>query len=496
MSDCIPYEQIISTTSNQPSQCLVHPSLWKDYRLTSFGVYDVRYPTSVGSHGSDAVHVDPDYSAAYLLLHFDYCGKKSNINSSNVPRRITGHGMTFCLGKGNEVIIKCIESQFEFIKNLSFFDITNNILEFSRKLSCHPQFRWLGPEKGVIHLSCCAYMNAIFDLWSFIYNKPFWKFISDMSAKEMSKIIDLQYITDILNHDELIKTLELKFSQNKKLKQIKWLFKNGYPLYTTAAGWLGYSDDQVRKLCRKYLSEGFNAFKMKVGKELSDDMRRARIIRSEIGENRKLMTDSNQKWDVNEAISWMTNMKKYNIYWIEEPTHADDILGHLAIKKGLQKRNTGIGVASGEHCHNKTMFKQFIQCGALDFLQLDTGRLNGAPEWLSVLCMADKYNIPVCPHAGGVGLNEMVRHWIMIDFICISQTVDGRMCEYAQHLDEHFIEGALHKNGRYYPPMYPGYCRMKWSSIKDYQFPNGKIWKEKLQKKEKADAPLPTLSKL
>eukprot|EP01084_Bolivina_argentea_P294788 507346_1 len=451
----------------------INPSTFDQYILKYIEIYDVRYPTSDFSHGSDAVHVDPDYSAAYILLKF--------VNKNN-NSQIVGHGMTFTLGKGTEIVCACIQSMFPFVRGISFGEIVSNPLAFSRILSNHPQMRWLGPEKGVMHLASAAFNNAIFDLWSWCYNKPLWKFLTDMNVDELvDKCVDFKYLTDVLNAPQIKR--ELKQNQLTKQKKIDFLNYNGYPLYVTAAGWLGYSDEKVRFLCKKYLKLGFRAFKMKVGRNVQDDIRRARIMRESIGDNCLLMMDSNQVWDISTAIEWMKQLAFVKPYWIEEPTSPDDIIGHKTIKDELNKLN--IGVATGEMCQNKVMFKQLLQAKAVNFAQPDTARLNSVPEILAVLIMCKQFDIPAVFHAGGVGLNEMVRHYIMFDYVMITGTLKNRICEYAQHLKQHFEEECEHQNGKYYPPTQPGFIRMKMSSIREYQFPNGAVWRNKLMKLNK-----------
>jgi len=455
----------------------VDPDTFDQYILDDCEIFDVRYPTSDGMHGSDAVHVDPDYSAAYILLKFHH-------RSDTMVVPLVGHGMTFTLGRGNEVVCACLQSLFALVKGLSFGDITRDPLTFSRRITNDAQMRWLGPEKGVLHLACAAINNAVWDLWSWCHNQPLWKFVVDMDVDFLvDKCIDLKYVTDVLNVADI--KLKLKQNQLRKQQRIDFLHYNGYPLYVTAAGWLGYSDETIRSLCRKYLAQGFRAFKMKTGRSVDDDMRRAKIMREAIGDDCVLMMDSNAVWDVATAISWMKQLSFARPYFIEEPTCPDDVLGHAEIAKELNK--IGIKVATGETCQNKVMFKQLLQSKAVNVAQPDTARLNSVPEILAVLLLCDAFETPAIFHAGGVGLNEMVRHYIMLDYVMITGTLKDRMCEYAQHLAQHFEEECEHENGKYYPPKSAGFIRMKMSSIKEYQFPNGPVWRNKLQKLCKQD---------
>lgn len=464
----------------------VHPREFGDYILSSISTYDVRFPTSDFLHGSDAVHKNPDYSCPYILLKFT-----SKVNN----KCIVGHGLSFTLGRGNEIILACIESMFELIHGLSLKQITDNPLKFSRLLTCDSQMRWIGPEKGVVQLAACAINNAIFDLWSWCSNKPLWKFLSEMDISQLIfKCADFQYLMDMFNYDLETNVIQpLKQNQLQMKEKMQTLFKIGYPLYVTGAGWLGYSDERIRGLCQSYMDEGFNAFKMKVGKDINDDIRRAEIIRKVIGypnanagqkqTGNILMMDSNQVWEVSQAIAWMKKLARFEPYWIEEPTSADDILGHKTIANALNP--LGIRVATGEVMQNRVIWKQFLQTQALQIAQLDSTRVNSVLEILPIMIMCKKFNIPVCFHAGGVGLNEMVRHYIMFDYALISQNMDGRFCEYAQHLSEHFQEECVHKKGRYYPPVQPGFVRLKMSSVKEFLYPCGPVWMNKLRKDRK-----------
>lgn len=429
--------------------------------ITDIVVKDVRFPTSRSMDGSDAMNPDPDYSAAYVIIKTDS------------PDGLEGHGLTFTIGRGNELCVAAIESLAPLVLGKTLESFTQNMGEFWKMITGDSQLRWLGPEKGVIHLATGAVVNAVWDLYAKVEGKPLWKLLADMSPEELISCIDFTYITDAVTPEEGLALL--KKNESSKQERIQYLKANGYPAYTTSAGWLGYSDDKMRRLCQEAKVEGFKHIKIKVGSDLKDDMRRAGIIREEIGEDLKLMMDANQKWDVDEAISCMAELKKFNPWWIEEPTSPDDILGHARIAKAVAP----IKVATGEHCQNRVMFKQLMQAGAIEVCQIDSCRVGGVNEILAILLMAAKFEIPVCPHAGGVGLCEYVQHLSMFDFIAVSGSLEDRIIEYVDHLHEHFFDPVVIKNGAYMPPSMAGYSiTMKPKSLADYSFPNGLVWEE------------------
>ena len=427
-------------------------------------VKDIRFPTSKSLDGSDAMNPDPDYSAAYVILKTDKDG-------------LEGHGLTFTIGRGNEICVQAIEALSYLIKGKSLKSFTQNMGDFWKMITGDSQLRWLGPEKGVIHLATAALVNAVWDLYAKAEKKPLWKLIADMSPEELVRCIDFTYITDAISPEEALGLLKEK--ETTKKERTDYLLKNGYPAYTTSAGWLGYSDEKMRNLCREAKVHGFKHMKMKVGSDLNDDMRRAAIIREEIGEDLQLMMDANQKWDVDEAIENMEHLKKFNPYWIEEPTSPDDILGHARIAKAIRP----IKVATGEHCQNRVIFKQLMQAGAMDICQIDSCRVGGVNEILAILLMAAKFKVPVCPHAGGVGLCEYVQHLSMIDFIAFSGTLDDRIIEFVDHLHEHFVDPVKIRNGAYMVPNMPGYSiTMKDVSMDTYSYPNGSYWSSEKKK--------------
>lgn len=423
-------------------------------------VKDIRFPTSRTLDGSDAMNPDPDYSAAYLIIKTNKAG-------------LEGHGLTFTIGRGNELCCAAIEILAGKLIGLTIEDIAADMSGFWSGITGDSQLRWLGPEKGVIHLATGAVVNAVWDLYAKMEKKPLWQLLCEMSPEEIAGCIDFSYISDVLTPEEAIKILQEKSGGKKE--RIDTLLRDGYPAYTTSAGWLGYSDDKIKRLSREAVEEGFTHVKMKVGSNLDDDKRRAGIIRKEIGDERFLMMDANQKWDVDEAITNMKELSQFNPLWIEEPTSPDDILGHARIAREI----VPVKVATGEHCHNRVMFKQFLQAGAMNYCQIDSCRVGGVNELLAIILMASKFGVPVCPHAGGVGLCEYVQHLSMFDFVSVSGTMENRVIEYVDHLHEHFLYPVIIKNGRYMPPSEPGYSiDMKPESLQDYAFPEGKIWKE------------------
>lgn len=406
---------------------------------------------------------DPDYSAAYVVLSTDH------------PASLEGHGLAFTIGRGNELCVHAIELLRELVVGETVENIQSSWVDFWRRLTGEGQLRWLGPEKGVIHLATAAVVNAIWDLEAKIANKPLWRYLSDMPVEQLVDVIDFRYLSDVLSREEALSMLALE--RASRADRIQWIVENSYPAYTTSVGWLGYSDEKIRGLCREALGQGWTRFKMKVGRSLEDDCRRARIIRGEIGWDCELMMDANQIWDVGEAIDAMKTLAEYRPLWIEEPTSPDDILGHRRIAEAIAP----IGVASGEHCHNRVMFKQLLQASALAFCQIDSCRLGGVNEVLAVILMAKKFGVPVCPHAGGVGLCEHVQHLSIFDFVCVSGETDGRMTEYVDHLHEHFVDPVRVRRGAYLAPEAPGYSTaMKLQTREKYRYPDGEIWRELL----------------
>jgi len=422
---------------------------------------DVRFPTSRQLDGSDAMNPDPDYSAAYAILKTDD------------PDGTEGHGLTFTIGRGNELCVAAIRALSPLVVGRTLESFTQDMGAFWRHITGDSQLRWVGPEKGIIHLATAAIVNAVWDLWAKIERKPLWKLLADMMPRQLVSCIDFRYITDAITPDEAIAILNE--NEPTKAQRNTELRRHGYPAYATSAGWLGYGDEKLRRLCGEALEQGFTHLKIKVGRDLNDDLRRAKIIRQEIGYDRKLLMDANQWWDVGRAIEHMQALAPFRPWWIEEPTSPDDVLGHAAIAKALNP--LGIGIATGEHCQNRIIFKQLMQSGAIQFCNLDACRLGGVNEALAVYLMAKKFNIPVCPHAGGVGLCEYVQHLNIWDYLACSASLEDRVIEYVDHLHEHFLDPVRMKDGRYLPPESPGFSiTMNPQSLRDYAYPAGKIW--------------------
>ena len=421
---------------------------------------DIRFPTSRSLDGSDAMNVDPDYSAAYVILRTDS------------PGGLEGHGLTFTIGRGNDLCCRAIEMIGSRLIGRTLSSLISGSHTLWELVTGDSQYRWLGPEKGIIHLATAAVVNAVWDLYAKAENKPLWKLLVDLPSEEIVAAVPFSYITDALKPAEALEIL--KRHEATRAERETELRDQGFPAYTTSAGWLGYTDERIRELVREAIAAGWSEFKMKVGRNLEDDLRRAALIREEIGWDRTLMLDANQVWDVPQAIEWMKELARFKPLWIEEPTHPDDVMGHAAIARAIAP----IGVASGEHCQNRVMFKQFLAAGALSFCQIDSCRLGGVNEVLAVLLLAAKFDVPVCPHAGGVGLCEYVQHLSAFDYIAVSGSLKGRRIEFVDHLHEHFIDPVVIRNGHYRLPIAPGYSiTMKPASLEQYAYPNGDAWR-------------------
>ncbi|HWE03611.1 MAG TPA: L-fuconate dehydratase [Tepidisphaeraceae bacterium] len=429
--------------------------------ITNVVIRDIRFPTSSMLDGSDAMNPDPDYSAAYVVLETDH------------PRKLSGHGLTFTIGRGNEICACAIHALAPLLIGRTLESFTADLGAFWRYITGDSQLRWIGPEKGAIHLATAAVVNAVWDLYAKVEGKPLWKLLADMPAERLVSCIDFRYITDALSPQEAVEIL--KTNEATKSRREADMLLDGYPAYTTSAGWLGYSDEKLRRLCAQACADGFTHLKIKVGRDLQDDLRRCAIIRESIGYNRKLMVDANQVWEVDQAIAHMRKLAPFKPWWIEEPTSPDDVLGHAKIARALEP--FGIGVATGEHCQNRIIFKQLFQSNAIQFCNLDSCRLGGVNECLAVYLMAKKFAVPVCPHAGGVGLCEYVQHLSIWDYISCSASLENRVVEYVDHLHEHFLDPVRIENGRYIPPSMPGYSiEIKPQSLADFAFPSGKAW--------------------
>ena len=426
-------------------------------KITSLEALDIRFPTSRWLDGSDAMNPDPDYSAAYVILRTDADDHE-------------GHGFTFTIGRGNDICVAAINAMKPLLIGRSLDDICADMGVFWRSLAGDSQLRWLGPEKGVVHLALAAVVNAVWDLWAKRAGKPLWRLIADMTPEEIVRLIDFRHITDALTPGEARDIVAKAQAGQGPMRDL--LLAKGYPAYTTSAGWLGYPDDKIRALCAQAVAEGWNAIKMKVGRDRADDVRRCAIVRDAIGD-RLLMVDANQVWEVGEAIEHVRALQPFAPYWIEEPTSPDDILGHATIKKGVAP----VRVATGEHGSNRIMFKQFLQADALDVVQFDCCRLGGVNEALAVFLLAAKFGKPVCQHAGGVGLCEVGQHLAFVDALCISGALDQRMLEHSGHLHEHFIDPIRIAKGRYLAPERAGFStQMQPGSLEAYEFPTGSGW--------------------
>jgi L-fuconate dehydratase len=418
---------------------------------------DIRFPTSLDLSGSDAMNEAPDYSAAYVVLETD--------------SGLEGHGFTFTIGRGNELCVAAIRALAPLVEGRTLESFTRDMGAFWRHVTGDSQLRWVGPEKGVIHLATAAIVNAVWDLYAKAEHKPLWRLLSDMSPEELTSCIDFRYITDAITREEALEILR----RNEKTKPDREaeMLEDGFPAYTTSAGWLGYSDERLRSLVREAVGKGWTHFKMKVGGDIEDDVRRAALIRDEIGPDRRLMMDANQVWDVGQAIENMERLKRFDPWWIEEPTSPDDVLGHARIAEAVSP----VGVATGEHCQNRVLFKQLLQADAISFCQIDACRLGGVNEVIAVLLMAAKVGVPVCPHAGGVGLCEYVQHLSIFDYIAVGASLEDRILEYVDHLHEHFVDPVEIQAGRYVPPQTPGYsAEMKPESLNEFAFPSGNAW--------------------
>ncbi len=426
--------------------------------ITACDVVDLRFPTSDEAHGSDAMHTDPDYSAAYVTL------------ATNRPD-LVGHGLTFTLGRGTDLCVAAVRALADQIVGRTLGELVGDFSGTWRRVTNDTQMRWLGPEKGVVHLAAAALLNAVWDLWARAEGKPLWKLVCDLTPRQLVDCIDFRYLDNALTSDEALQIVQA--NEATKPEREAQMLESGFPAYTTSAGWLGYSDDRIRQLCRAALAEGWGHFKLKVGANLEDDRRRAAIIREEIGPDRRLMVDANQRWEVAEAIEWVRALAEYDLWWVEEPTSPDDVVGHAEIASAIAP----IGVATGEQCQNRVVFKQLLQMRAVSFCQIDSCRLGSVNEVLAVLLLAKKFGVPVCPHAGGVGLCEYVSHLIMIDFIRVGASLENRVAEYVDHLHEHFVHPTVVRGGRYLPPSCPGYsAEIHSSTLDQYRYPDGPVW--------------------
>ena len=428
-------------------------------RITGLRTADVRFPTSRQLAGSDAVHVDPDYSAAYVVLETD------------AGDGLQGHGFAFTCGRGNEVQIAAIRALAPLVVGLDLEAVLADTAGFFRRLAYDSQLRWLGPEKGVIHMATAAIVNAVWDLWAKREGKPLWKLLADMSPEEIVALVDFHHIRDAITPEEALALLRAQ--EPGRAEREEALLRAGLPAYTTSPGWLGYSDETLRALTEEAVAQGFTHIKLKVGADLEHDARRCAIARAAMGPERRLMVDANQVWDVPEAIAWVRALAPYDIHWIEEPTSPDDIAGHAAIARAVAP----VRVATGEHVHNRVMFKQFLRSGAMGVCQIDACRLGGVNEVVAVLLLAAQQGVPVCPHAGGVGLCELVQHLAAFDHVAVGGASADRVVEFVDHLHEHFVDPCVIRDAHYVTPSAPGYSsEMRPSSLAEFAFPDGPVW--------------------
>jgi L-fuconate dehydratase len=428
-------------------------------RFAAFDVIDVRFPTSRQLDGSDAMNPDPDYSAAYVIVRTTAGGE--------------GHGFVFTIGRGTEVAAAAIRAVEKLVIGLNVSDVLADMGALWRRLVYDSQLRWLGPEKGVVHMAIGAVVNAIWDLYARREGKPLWKLLADLSPAQIVDLIDFRHIGDVLSPDEALDILTR--GRAGRSERERHLLERGYPAYTTSAGWLGYADDKVTRLAREAVDDGFTHLKLKVGLDIEDDVRRVKMVRALVGPDVTLSVDANQRWEVAEAIQNLSALASSDLYWIEEPTSPDDVLGHRQIAEAVHP----VRVATGEHVANRVIFKQLLASGAIAVCQIDACRVAGVNENLVVLLLAAKFGVPVCPHAGGVGLCEVVQHLAMLDYVAVSGSMDGRWIEYVDHLHEHFVDPVRIQRGRYLAPLRPGAgAAMRAATLRDFRFPDGPVWTE------------------
>src|SRR3954454_7525088 len=428
-------------------------------RFTALATQDVRFPTSQHLDGSDAMNPAPDYSAAYVII------------STDAEDRLEGHGFVFTTGRGNDVQTEAIRALAGWIVGRDVEDTLQHLGDLGRELVAEPQLRWLGPEKGVIHMATGAVLNALWDLRAKREGKPLWELLAALSPEEIVDLVDFRYLSDALTPDQALAIL--RAAEPGRARRADLLREEGYPAYTTSPGWLGYDDAKLERLAKEAVQDGFRMIKLKVGRDVEEDVRRMGIARACVGPDVDICVDANQRWEVSEAIDWMRKLAEFRPLWIEEPTSPDDILGHAKIRDGVAP----VLVATGEHIANRIVFKQMLAAGSLDILQLDATRVGGVNENIAILLLAAKFGVPVCPHAGGVGLCELVRHLSMFDLVAVSGSTDGRFIEYVDHLHEHFLDPAVLEHAHYVAPTMPGFSsQMHPSTLEDYQFPDGRVW--------------------
>ncbi|MFC8422860.1 enolase C-terminal domain-like protein [Streptomyces sp. NPDC057236] len=428
-------------------------------RITAVDTYDVRFPTSRELDGSDAMNPDPDYSAAYVVLRTDAADGHE------------GHGFAFTIGRGNDVQVAAIRALRGHLVGRSADELCADPSLLNRDLTGDSQLRWLGPEKGVMHMAIGAVVNALWDLAAKRAEQPLWRLLAEADPAWLVRQIDFRYLTDALTPEEALALLCR--GREGAEERTALLLERGYPAYTTSPGWLGYDDGKLTRLAAQAVADGFRQIKLKVGADLDDDLRRCRVARAVVGPDVRIAIDANQRWDVDEAIRWTRALAEFGPYWIEEPTSPDDILGHAAIRRAVAP----VKVATGEHAQNRIVFKQLLQAGAVDIVQIDAARVGGVPENLAILLLAAKYGVPVCPHAGGVGLCELVQHLSMFDYVALTGTTEDRVIEYVDHLHDHFLDPVVIRDGHYAAPLAPGFsAAVRPESLARYTYPDGDFW--------------------
>ncbi|MFF5360180.1 L-fuconate dehydratase [Streptomyces scabiei] len=436
-------------------------------RITAVDTYDIRFPTSRELDGSDAMNPDPDYSAAYVVLRTD------------AGDGLEGHGFTFTIGRGNDVQVAAIGALRTHVVGRSVEELCADPGSVNRDLIGDSQLRWLGPEKGVMHMAVGAVVNAVWDLAAKRAGRPLWRLLAHAEPEWLVSQVDFRYIADALAPEEALDLL--RRGRTGLAERESRLLERGYPGYTTSPGWLGYSDEKLTRLAKQAVADGFTQIKLKVGADLDDDVRRMRTARAAVGDGIRIAIDANQRWNIGEAVDWTRALAAYDPYWIEEPTSPDDILGHAAVRRGVAP----VKVATGEHVQNRIVFKQLLQADALDVLQIDAARVGGVNENLAILLLAAKFGVPVCPHAGGVGLCELVQHLSMFDYLALSGTTDDRVIEYVDHLHEHFTAPVVMREGHYVAPLTPGFsATMHPASLAEYRYPDGTFWAADLAGRE------------
>lgn len=425
--------------------------------ISALEVVDVRFPTSRELDGSDAMNPEPDYSAAYVVIR--------------TSRGEEGYGLAFTVGRGNDVQVAAVRALAPLVVGLPLEDVLADLGGFSRRLTGDSQLRWLGPHKGVIHMAAAAIVNAVWDLYARREGKPVWRLLAEMAPEQLVDLVDFRYLQDALTREEAGEIL--RRAEPGRAQRQQHLLERGFPAYTTTPGWLGYTDEKLTRLSKQAVADGFDLIKLKVGADREVDVRRLRLAREAVGPDIRIAVDANQAWGVEQAIWWIKQLAPYDPYWIEEPTSPDDVLGHAAIRRAIAP----IKVATGEHCQNQVMFKQLLQAGAIDILQMDASRVAGVTENVAILLLAAKFGVPVCPHAGGVGLCEMVQHLAMFDYVAVSGSTEGRIIEYVDHLHQHFVDPVVIQGGYYVAPTTPGLgARMHPASVAAYRFPDGPQW--------------------